>query len=104
MDVQHYNFDVFKAKPNERNEDGELISTPNDTQSDDIQMRKDQEVEQTLRCLRISPDGNQIACGDWHGNIRIHNLDDSNLVETHCIEAHENEVLSIDFVRYSDIE
>ena len=63
-------------------------------------MRKSQDVEQAIRCLRLSLDGKQVGCGDWHGNIRIHDLEDPNLEEIKCIEAHENEVLSIDFARY----
>ena len=49
--------------------------------------------------MRLSHDGKFIACGDWHGNIRIHDLNDPALEETKCIEAHESEVLSIDFSR-----
>lgn len=27
-----------------------------------------------IRCVRVSPDGKQLACGDWLGNIRIYDL------------------------------
>lgn len=27
-----------------------------------------------IRCVRVSPDGKQLACGDWVGNIRIYDL------------------------------
>lgn len=50
----------------------------------------------------MSHDGKFIACGDWHGNIRIHDLESPTLEETKCIEAHESEVLSIDFTRQID--
>lgn len=38
-----------------------------------------------------------MAAGDWYGNIRIHSLEDTNLKEIKVIEAHENEVLSLDY-------
>ena len=47
-------------------EDGTLIA--------DQTLSAEKELEQQLRCIRISPDGKHIACGDWTGNIRIHEL------------------------------
>lgn len=49
--------------------------------------------------MRLTHDGKYIGCGDWHGNIRIHDLAHPQLDEDKCIEAHESEVLSIDFAR-----
>lgn len=49
--------------------------------------------------MRFSPDGSYIACGDWHGNIRIHDLNTPQIDEVKCIEAHENEILSLDFAK-----
>ena len=92
-DLAKHHFDVFKAKPLDRAEDGSLL------QDEDIQIRKAQDVEQAIRCLRLSHDGKFIACGDWHGNIRIHDLESAILEETKCIKAHESEVLSIDYTR-----
>ena len=43
-----------------------------------------------------------MAAGDWYGNIRIHNLEDPNLSEIKVIEAHENEVLSLDYTSQLD--
>lgn len=40
-----------------------------------------------------------MACGDWYGNIRIHDLTRENLDETKVIEAHDSEVTTLDFVR-----
>jgi WD40 repeat protein len=40
-----------------------------------------------------------LACGDWEGNIRIHDLTNDKLEEKQCIEAHENEILSLDFAQ-----
>lgn len=65
-------------------------------------MRKDLQVEQVIRCLRISPDGSQMVCGDWYGNIRMHDLKSDQLAESRVIEAHEEEVLSIDMVPHKE--
>ena len=45
-----------------------------------------------------------MACGDWYGNIRIHDLKSDSLEEVKCIEAHENEVLSIDYSKYTAVK
>ncbi|XP_042907111.1 mitogen-activated protein kinase-binding protein 1 isoform X2 [Parasteatoda tepidariorum] len=48
-----------------------------------------------VRCLRICPDGRNLASGDRSGNIRIHNLE---YVEELCkIEAHDSEVLCLEY-------
>lgn len=87
---------MFKAKPSGRNEEGQ------ETTDEDILMRKSQDVEQAIRCFRVSHDGRHVAAGDWYGNIRIHDLEDSNLNEIKVIEAHENEVLALDYTRQID--
>lgn len=56
-------------------------------------------IEQAIRCIRLTQDGKFIACGDWYGNIRIYDIQKENFEEIKCIEAHENEVLSLDFAR-----
>mmetsp|Transcript_39237 Transcript_39237/g.59859 ORF Transcript_39237/g.59859 Transcript_39237/m.59859 type:complete len:106 (-) Transcript_39237:2954-3271(-) len=65
---------------------------------DDIIMRRNQDLEQAIRCLRISTDGRYMASGDWHGNIRVHDLKKQQIEEVKCIEAHDNEVLALDFI------
>lgn len=65
-----------------------------------IESRKGLDIEQAIRCLRISPDGALLALGDWYGNIRIHSLTSDKLEEVQCIEAHENEILSLDFATH----
>ena len=50
----------------------------------------------------MSHDGRHVAAGDWYGNIRIHDLEGPNLEEIKVIEAHENEVLSLDYTRQID--
>jgi WD40 repeat protein len=96
---------VFKAKPIERNQEGQKITQENDDGSiEQIESRRAQNIEQAIRCLRVSPDGSMIACGDWYGNIRIHDLNSEKLDEIHCIEAHENEILSLDFALKNEIK
>ncbi len=48
-----------------------------------------------IRCIKVSPDGNHIASGDRQGNIRIHDL--HSLSCLHYQEAHDAEVLSLDY-------
>ncbi|KAK9297556.1 hypothetical protein QLX08_008781 [Tetragonisca angustula] len=55
-----------------------------------------------VRSIRVSPDGKHLASGDRSGNIRIHDL--SSLEELCLIEAHDAEVLCLEyskFTRYS---
>ena len=52
-----------------------------------------------IQLFRLTHDGKFIACGDWYGNIRIYDISNESLEEIKCIEAHENEVLSMDFIR-----
>ncbi|XP_052767365.1 mitogen-activated protein kinase-binding protein 1-like isoform X3 [Mya arenaria] len=48
-----------------------------------------------IRSIRVSPDGQHLASGDRQGNVRIHDLE--NLIEIKQIEAHESEVLSLEY-------
>ena len=65
-------------------------------------LSNDPEMEQQVRCLRISPDAKHVACGDWTGNIRIHDLR-NNFEEIQCIPAHENEVVCLDYSPLIDL-
>merc|ERR1719369_2295646 len=51
-----------------------------------------------IRCLNISRDGTHLASGDRTGNIRIHNL--HTMQEMCRIEAHDAEVLSLEYSQY----
>lgn len=48
-----------------------------------------------VRCIRISPDGTNLASGDRSGNIRIHGTEWMN--ELLKIEAHDSEVLCLEY-------
>ncbi|XP_050438711.1 mitogen-activated protein kinase-binding protein 1 [Adelges cooleyi] len=53
-----------------------------------------------VRAIRISPDGVHLASGDRSGNIRVHDL--KTLREVCLIEAHDAEVLYLDYSKYND--
>jgi WD40 repeat protein len=48
-----------------------------------------------IRVVKVSPNGQFLACGDRAGNIRIYNLE--SMSEELKIEAHDSEILSLDF-------
>ncbi|KAK0176428.1 hypothetical protein PV328_000561 [Microctonus aethiopoides] len=52
-----------------------------------------------VRAIRVSPDGKQLASGDRSGNIRIHDI--ATLDELCLIEAHDAEVLCLEYSKYS---
>ncbi|XP_012270990.1 mitogen-activated protein kinase-binding protein 1 isoform X6 [Orussus abietinus] len=52
-----------------------------------------------VRSIRVSPDGKQLASGDRSGNIRIHDV--SSLEELCLVEAHDAEVLCLEYSRFS---
>ncbi|XP_011352120.1 uncharacterized protein LOC105287932 isoform X3 [Ooceraea biroi] len=52
-----------------------------------------------VRSIRVSPDGKHLASGDRSGNIRIHDI--SSLEELCLIEAHDAEVLCLEYSRFS---
>eukprot|EP00357_Protocruzia_adherens_P030928 CAMPEP_0115043006 /NCGR_PEP_ID=MMETSP0216-20121206/46605_1 /TAXON_ID=223996 /ORGANISM="Protocruzia adherens, Strain Boccale" /LENGTH=1428 /DNA_ID=CAMNT_0002425231 /DNA_START=108 /DNA_END=4394 /DNA_ORIENTATION=+ len=51
--------------------------------------------ENQIRCIKCSPDGKHIAAGDQAGNIKIYDLSGYELL--HHFEAHNNEVLCLDY-------
>lgn len=55
-----------------------------------------------VRSIRISPDGKHLASGDRAGNIRIHELQTLN--EICLIEAHDAEVLCLEYSRFENNE
>ncbi|XP_078051188.1 WD repeat domain 62 isoform X2 [Augochlora pura] len=52
-----------------------------------------------VRSIRVSPDGKHLASGDRSGNIRIHDL--ASLEELYLIEAHDAEVLCLEYSKFS---
>lgn len=59
------------------------------------------EMVDSLRCFKISPDGSHLASGDQLGNIRIHDLEalasNGEIEEIKQIPAHDNEVICLAF-------
>ena len=53
------------------------------------------------RCMKIHPDGLSIAIGDRNGNIRI--FDIQTFKQIAIVEAHDSEVLSVDYGQSSDM-
>ncbi|KAL8219909.1 UNVERIFIED_CONTAM: hypothetical protein K2H54_036096, partial [Gekko kuhli] len=53
------------------------------------------DVKSGVRVLQVSPDGQHLASGDRAGNLRIHEL--NCMEEVMKIEAHESEVLCLDY-------
>ncbi|XP_077280150.1 WD repeat domain 62 isoform X7 [Temnothorax americanus] len=51
-----------------------------------------------VRSIRVAPDGKHLASGDRSGNIRIHDV--SSLEELCLIEAHDAEVLCLEYSRF----
>jgi hypothetical protein len=51
-----------------------------------------------LRCVRLSPDGSQLAAGDHKGNLRVYDLRTMALATFK--EAHDAEVLTLDYCRW----
>lgn len=83
----------MKAPPIERTEDGTLIPTDEEKQG---LLYKD--MTDAIRCIKVSPDGKTLACGDWLGNIRVYNLSNPEAVEQQkLIEAHNLEVICLAF-------
>lgn len=80
-------------KPPKLNEDGSM--------PEQATLTNNEEVEQQVRCLKISPDGKHVACGDWTGNIRVHDL--KSFEEVQCIQAHDNEVVCLDYSPIIDL-
>ena len=39
------------------------------------------EMTDAIRCVKVSPDGKTLACGDWLGNIRVYDLTNPDSIE-----------------------
>jgi WD40 repeat protein len=56
------------------------------------------EMTDAIRCVKVSPDGKSLACGDWLGNIRIYDLNNHDTIpQQRLIEAHNMEVICLAF-------
>ena len=65
-DAQVSPYDHFKAGPLDRGEDGQPIVAAEQSGVNLFDM------VDSIRCIRVSPDGNHLASGDEVGNIRVH--------------------------------
>ncbi|XP_045468503.1 mitogen-activated protein kinase-binding protein 1 isoform X4 [Harmonia axyridis] len=63
--------------------------------NDKVQQDSYNDGRNGVRCIRMSPDGRNVASGDRSGNIRI--LDASNMEQMYKIEAHDAEVLCLEY-------
>jgi WD40 repeat protein len=50
-----------------------------------------------IRCVKVSPDGRRVVSGDRMGNLRVHSLANGNLQMETFLEAHDAEILALDF-------
>ena len=53
------------------------------------------------RCMKMSPDGLSLVIGDLDGNIRV--FDMMTFEQTACIEAHDSDILTVDFGQSVDM-
>jgi WD40 repeat protein len=49
----------------------------------------------SIRCIKVSPDGKELASGDEVGNIRINSLESETLAQKRFLESHDSEVISL---------
>lgn len=63
--------------------------------SNDKQQESSYDGRNGVRSIRISPDGKHLASGDRSGNIRVHET--STMQEVLKVEAHDAEVLSLEY-------
>eukprot|EP00658_Telonema_sp_P-2_P038943 TRINITY_DN27860_c0_g2_i1.p1 TRINITY_DN27860_c0_g2~~TRINITY_DN27860_c0_g2_i1.p1 ORF type:complete len:454 (-),score=104.02 TRINITY_DN27860_c0_g2_i1:176-1537(-) len=64
--------------------------------------RQEEGAVSGLRCLAVSPDGVQLACGDHAGSIHVRALSDLQPVQT--IPAHDGEVMKLNFTASHPID
>lgn len=75
--------------------DLDISSGNNNNTTDKTQPETSYDGRNGVRCIRLSPDGNQLASGDRSGNIRIY--DSATMQELCKIEAHDSEVLCLEY-------
>lgn len=83
-------FDHFKLKISESGD--ETVQTG--TSTDDIDLRMQ------LKCIKPSPDGKHIACGDATGHVRVYDIETSE--ELSQFQAHDQEVVCLDYSPFVD--
>lgn len=85
-------YDHFKAAPLDRKEDGQVIDQNEET------VGKLRDMVDSIRCIRLSPDGKHLASGDELGNIRVHSVESqADSPQIRFLESHEAEVISLSY-------
>jgi mitogen-activated protein kinase binding protein 1 len=68
---------------------------PNDEEKQGLMFK---DMTDAIRCVKVSPNGKTLACGDWLGNIRVYDLTNPDSVEQQrLIEAHNMEIICLAF-------
>ena len=60
------------------------------------------DLKMSLKCVKPSPDGKHVACGDATGRVAIYNTETSE--EINQFQAHEQEVVCLDYSPFLDPE
>lgn len=55
-----------------------------------------------IRCVRVSPDGQQVASGDRTGTLRVHDISGASARLVMQEDAHDDEILAISFAQKED--
>lgn len=64
-------------------------------ESKTISLEESEEEIDKLRCVKVSPDGTHVACGDGDGNIKIYDLESSELISDK--RCHDQEVTCLGY-------
>ncbi|CAD8068911.1 unnamed protein product [Paramecium primaurelia] len=63
--------------------------------------KANQQAQLQIRCVRVSKDGNYLACGDSAGILRIFSTQTFTLYKQ--IQAHDQDIMTLDFSEYIDL-
>lgn len=69
-------------------------------EKDEIQLNDNTDPNLQLRCIKASPDGKHIACGDMTGRVLIYDTENSE--EISSFKAHDHEVVCLTYSPFTD--